>query len=591
MTAGPRVAARVGFIGALALGIAIRAVDFLNCRSLGLDEARLAVNVASRSLLELLRPLDLDQSAPPLFLWGERLVFQLLGHSDCGLRLLPVAAGTAAGLLMYPLASRFLNDAEARLAAMIGMFCPLLITYSNAVKQYSVELLVAVLLLLFLEWALRRDAERGVAAGVLAVGAVAPWISLSSIFVLSTAWVVLAGQGFRHRAGAARLAVSSAVVWGGSGAIAYGAVYRDASRNPYMHRFWELAFVTPARPGFVGHAWKTLEDQVWGFVSGDPLIDRRPYLWLLHVGSVLVVTLCALGCRRILRTRGRAACWWLCGPALLTFVASMLSLFPIAPRLTLFLLPGMIVLVVAGLSEVIQRGGESAVPRRLAIATTVLVLPMAFQAVVRTFELETPGHFQRLVRELRERRMPGEPVYIFARSLPAWIYYSTDWSRLDTVRLRFLTAAAGSEGGAFENARSRGIVREAEARAVGPSAAAPGELLGLPSGMEWREVQEHVRTEPDSGWVELERRRIEGAAAPGVWVLASAFYAPESELFAALERDASRRTFAHLRNGSALVRYEFGRAPSSGESTEPASRQSRSSASLGHRRTSTIAGR
>ena len=81
--------ASVVFLGALALGIAVRAVDFLNCRSLGLDEARLAVNVASRPLLQLLRPLDLDQSAPPLFLWGERLVFQLFGRSDCALRLLP----------------------------------------------------------------------------------------------------------------------------------------------------------------------------------------------------------------------------------------------------------------------------------------------------------------------------------------------------------------------------------------------------------------------------------------------------------------------------------------------------------------------
>ena len=63
------------FLGALALGVAVRAVDYLNCRSLGLDEARLAVNVASRSFLGLLQPLDLDQSAPPLFLWGERLAW------------------------------------------------------------------------------------------------------------------------------------------------------------------------------------------------------------------------------------------------------------------------------------------------------------------------------------------------------------------------------------------------------------------------------------------------------------------------------------------------------------------------------------
>jgi hypothetical protein len=275
----------------------------------------------------------------------------------------------------------------------------------------------------------------------------------------------------------------------------------------------------------------------------------------------------------------------------LTFGASMLGLFPIAPRLTLFLLPGTIVLFVAGVSDVLRWGGESAVPRRLAIATAVLALPMLSLAVVRTFSLEPPGHFERLVGELRAHRATGEPVYVFARSLPAWIYYSTDWSRPDTSRLRLLMAAAGSRGGGFENARSRGVVREAEARALESSAAAPDELLGLPSGMEWREVQEHVRPQPDSGWVEVERRRIEAAAAPGVWVLASAYYAPESELFAALERDASRRTFAHIRPGSALVRYEFGRTAMTGESTDSASHQSRSSASLGRRRTTTIAGR
>ncbi len=580
MTAGPGLSVRVAFIGALALGIAIRAVDYLNCRSLGLDEARLGVNVASRSLLQLLRPLDLDQAAPPLFLWGERLVFQLLGHSDCGLRLLPVVAGTAAALLMYPLASRFLEDAEARLAAMIAMFCPLLVTYSNAVKQYSVELLAAVLLLIVLEQGFRRDTERGMAPGVLAAGALAPWVSLTSVFLLATGWAILAGQAIRHRGGAARLAISSALVWGASGATAFATVYRAAGGDPYLNRFWELAFVMPSRPGFVGHAWKTLEDQVWGFVAGDPLIDRRPFLWLLHAGSVLVVTLCVLGCRRILRTQGRAACWWLAGPAILTSVASMLGLFPIAPRLTLFLLPGLMVLFVAGLSDVVRLGGDSPARRGLAIATAALVLPLISYMVVRTFTLEPPGHFERLLRELRERRLPGEPVYIFARSLPAWIYYSTDWSRPDTARLRFLTGAAHSTGAAFENAPSRGRVREAEARAVGPSPAAPGELLGLPSGMEWREVQEHVRPEPDSGWVEVERRRIETAAAPGIWVLATAWYEAESELFAALERDATRRTFALLRGGSALVRYEFERVP-----------QSSASASLGRRRTAAIAGR
>ena len=554
---------RLAFTGAVALGIAIRAVDFLNCRSLGLDEARLAVNIASRSFLRLLTPLDMDQSAPPLFLWGERLVLLPLGHSDCALRLLPVTAGTAAAVLMYPFARRFLDDAQARLAALIGIFCPLLITYSNAVKQYAFELLVAVLLLLLFEKALRRELSRGSVAGVLAAGAIAPWLSMTSVFVLATAWLLLAARSVRRRVGASRLAVASAVVWGASGIVAYLSVYRAASRSPYLQRFWELAFVQPGQPEFLRHTWKTVEDLVWGFVAGDPLVDRRPFLPLLHVGSMVVVVLCGLGVVRVARTRGWTAGWWLSGPGIAIFGASMLGLFPIAPRLTLFLVPGLIVLFVTGLDEALTRAGALVMRHRHAIATAVIVLPMAFQAVVRTFALEPSGHFQQLVRELLEHRKPGEPVYVFARSLPVWIYYSTDWERPDTLRLRYMSLAAASNGPAFENAPSRGRVHAEEVRALRPAAEAPGEILGLPSGMEWREVQEHVRAVPDSGWVELERRRIEDAARPGIWVIATTFYAPEIDLFKALERDATRRTFAHLRNGSALVRYEFERGAAS----------------------------
>jgi hypothetical protein len=57
--------------------------------------------------------------------------------------------------------------------------------------------------------------------------------------------------------------------------------------------------------------------------------------------------------------------------------------------------------------------------------------------------------------------------------------------------------------------------------------------------------------------VEAEQRRITEAANPGIWLLASAFYQRESDLFVMLERTAARRTFALTRPGSALVRYEF----------------------------------
>jgi hypothetical protein len=541
---------------ALALGIAVRVVSFFNCRSLGLDEARLAVNIISRSFAGLLSPLAMDQSAPPLFLWAERLALVLFGSGDCVLRVVPVAAGIAVALLMYPFAAKVLGPVEARLAAMIVSCCPLLITYSNAVKQYSVEALAAMAFLLIWERALAAGSGRWAPTALLVAGLVSPWLSLTSTFLLAACWVNLVVSARRSSSGA-RLAWAATVLWGLSCGAAYLEVYCAAGQNAYMHRFWELAFLTPARPGFPGDLWRILEDLVWAFVAGDPLVERRPFLGLLHALTIVALVACSLGIVRIWRARGPRSVWWLCGGCLFTLGASMLGAFPIAPRLMLFAIPSLVVLFVAGLSAAASWCGAMGAPRALAILGAMVIVPLAARAVMGILELEPSGHFQRLVRELANRRRPGEPVYIFSRSLPAWTFYSTDWSHPDTVRLGRLIRAASAGGPGFENAPSRGRVDAREADDVRLTLQESAELLGLPSGMEWREVQGHVRSEPDSGWADAESRRIRRAANPGVWLLASSYYAAETGLFQALEDAASRRTFAHLRGGSALVRYEF----------------------------------
>jgi len=546
--------AGLAIAGGVALGIAVRAIDMVSCRSLNLDEARLATNLAARSWIGLLSPLDMDQSAPPLFLWGQHLMLLLFGHGDCALRLLPGLAGVAAALLMYPFARRFLEPPEARLAALLGIFSPLLINYSSAVKQYSVELLVAMAFLLVGERALR-------AWTLLLAGVVAPWLSLTAMFVVAACWAYVLALALNRASHMRRFLAAATGLWGLSCGAAYWLVYRAAGRNAYMQRFWELAVLSPARPAFGARAWKTAEDLVWGFVSGDPLIDRTPYRAALWLGTGLLAAACVLGAMRLRSARGAGAAWWLCGPVILAAAASVAGAFPIAPRLMLFAFPALIVLAVAGLGLALARLGPVWHNSGLLTITLLVVLPLVTASVVRVLTLEPPGHFAQLVSDVERQRRPSEPVYVFARSLPAWIYYSTDWAAPDTMRLKYLVALAGARGAGFENRPARGQVRADDLEGLSYSREGSVELLGLPSGMEWREVQGHVTQEPDSGWVELEAARIERAANPGVWVLASTYYAPETRLFARLEHDAARRTVARIRGGSALVRYEFRQDP------------------------------
>ena len=64
------------------VAIALRLRQYLYGRSLWVDEAFLALNIAERSFTELARPLGWDQTAPILFLWMERASVLLFGTHE-----------------------------------------------------------------------------------------------------------------------------------------------------------------------------------------------------------------------------------------------------------------------------------------------------------------------------------------------------------------------------------------------------------------------------------------------------------------------------------------------------------------------------
>src|SRR5512135_269137 len=83
---------RLFVAGALTAGVLFRVIPYAERPSLSLDEARVALNIAGRSFMGLLRPLDYDQAAPPLFLWAEKIAVLLGGPNEYALRALPLLA-------------------------------------------------------------------------------------------------------------------------------------------------------------------------------------------------------------------------------------------------------------------------------------------------------------------------------------------------------------------------------------------------------------------------------------------------------------------------------------------------------------------
>ncbi|MEO6058110.1 MAG: hypothetical protein ABIQ49_14905, partial [Gemmatimonadales bacterium] len=235
------------------------------------------------------------------------------------------------------------------------------------------------------------------------------------------------------------------------------------------------------------------------------------------------------------------------------------GLYPMAQRLILFVVPVLVVLGVAGLDATVGLSGARWERPAWLGASVGMVLPLLWVSVLQGAKPDAAPRMAGLVKELAPRRA-GEPVYVFGRALPAWEFYTTDWSYPDHARLAFLDRVARSDGPAFENSPSRERpVARTEGADLWYRSSRGQELIGLPTGMEYRAGGRLSRRRPDAGWVPREADRIQGAASPGVWVVMAEFFGPEYELLEELKRRGGAITYGRSWPGHILFRYEFPR--------------------------------
>jgi 4-amino-4-deoxy-L-arabinose transferase-like glycosyltransferase len=332
------------------VAVGLRLAIYLGRPTLWLDEARIALNVGSRSWGGLLRPLDYDQTAPPLFLWLEKLAISVGGANELALRAPPLLAGVLSVTLLYWLARRVLDERGAAIAAAVGALSPLLLEYSNEVKPYAFDLLTALVLLhLGLRWS-DRPASLKRAWVMAAAGVISMALSTPAVFVLAGIglalwWAPESVRPPRHRLAAA-IGVGAATF----GAI-YVAIYRPAALNPYMQQYWETSMLRLGHPQWLGHAWALVRDVVWQTFSGPASAVSPAERWLVQLGAAFALACCAVGLVLLAKQGERRLVIMLLVPAALAVIGAMLGAYPIAARLLLFTVPSLIIPLVVALSN------------------------------------------------------------------------------------------------------------------------------------------------------------------------------------------------------------------------------------------------
>ncbi|HET8624051.1 MAG TPA: hypothetical protein VFM14_10850 [Gemmatimonadales bacterium] len=549
-SAPPTSREAVLLLAALAIGTLVRVGLYLRGSSLWIDEARLALNVGARSYRELLAPLDYDQVAPPLFLWALKAATQVAGMNEYALRAIPLAAAIAVPFLLVPVSVSLGGWRVASFAAVLAALSPGLVAHAAEAKPYAVDAFVC-LGLIALHLANRRRGGSGLGAWVIAAGAVAVWLSAPAVFVLAA----IGSAGFIGATAVERRgALAAFAAWAISFGSAYLASYGASSSNAYLREVWSGGFLTPFEPGGVMRAAHTARDVLCeSFAIGVIDVSNHSGAAVgFNVVAVVLAILLAVGVRAMMREAGSTGVRLACGPWMFVVAASLAALYPLAPRLTTFGVPLLIVLLALALVSL----ERLPVPLRVTGVGAFGVIFVA-GALWCIDQVAARGeHVRPAVQFFQRESLPGESVYVLARAVPAWTFYTTDWTNPDTTRLARMAQAGSAGGPAFENAASRGRPLRRPVEGLRFSHDARVELIGAFHGDQWR-PGDLGPAGTDPNWAAAEALRVRKEGRPHVWVLLVRARGVERQLQAALSALGARPGTVFEAEDVILVRYAF----------------------------------
>jgi hypothetical protein len=328
----------------LIVGASLRLMRYLLRFPLWEDEAGLSANLLDRGYLGLLQPLNYNQIAPTLFLWGQLAVVRLLGFNEYTLRLIPLLCGMGSLLLFGHVVRRLLCGATVLLAfGLLAISYPLT-RYAAEAKPYGCDLFLALAMLaLVVEW-LRRPGQDRWLWGLAAIVGPAVGYSNAAVFVAGGVSLVVAWRLWRSRRGGwLPWAVFNLVL--AASFVAILMVNRSAVsgfERREMDSFWAESFPP------IAHPWKLL---VWfleihcGGMLGYPVGGPN---W----GSLVSFLLCLAGVAILLWRRQGFLLAVLLAPLALNFVAAAMRCYPYGghQRMTLFMAPAFCILIGLGMA-------------------------------------------------------------------------------------------------------------------------------------------------------------------------------------------------------------------------------------------------
>jgi hypothetical protein len=400
--------------GALVYGVILRLGYYSTNRSLWHDEAAVTLNILNRSYGELLQQLDYGQAAPPLFLWTQKAITQILGPGEYALRLLPLTASLCSLGLFYPILQRYASPLARPIAMTLLATVGYILYFAAEVKPYASDLAIALAIFWVLMPRCDRPFSRRQQVSFGLLGAAAIWLSYPSVFMLAATAVATAIFTPRsHRWSQLQNRLPVYGVWLVSFLGLYFGVIQNSLETGELEAVFESRF-----PSSVF--------DVWWLVDALGRFFYRP-LGFLGIPEGLAAIACLTGGIWLYRHQRRTLILLLL-PIGVTLLAGYLQHYPFRDRLILFLAPFGYLLIAEGIAWPLRlRRWWGRVWGGLLIL--MLLVPTTWQTTTQAFQTESTPLFHAFairpaVQHIQANWQETDVVFVESRGRRPFQYYA-----------------------------------------------------------------------------------------------------------------------------------------------------------------------
>ncbi len=418
----------------ISLGILLRLIHYFYNRSLWIDEVYLSTSFLHLDFLELASgPLDSEQKAPLGFLWATKLFVVLFGPGEMALRAFPLLCGLISLVAALPTLRHFIpSPAGVALALAAICFSPVLVYHTVEAKQYSTELLASLLAVNgYIFFQARLEIKWLVLWGIF--GALLLWFSFSSIFVLGGIAATVVFIHLKNRSWKTfSLLLIPFGIWLVSLIVNYVFFLKDYDDSAWLVEWFR------ERNSFMPFPPLSLTDLMWYVKRPFTLMDYPLGLsWFpgqarSTAGQVILrmalipVALMFYGAYKLYK-KNATQFFIVVLPITLHLLASALEVYPFFERLTVYLSPLLIILIVTGCLAASQKLLQATQRPLLFYILPALVISGAIgNSVVQTIRKDLLGGYKNweqreMYTYIQKHVRNGDLVYIYWNS--KWPYY------------------------------------------------------------------------------------------------------------------------------------------------------------------------